>query len=52
MPGVMEALARHDQPVLRHEANAAAAALERAAGRLDDITLMAQQANAQRAESP
>jgi len=46
MPGVTEALTRHDLPVLRREANAVAAALERAARRLDDIAHLARQTNA------
>jgi len=50
MPGVTEAMAWHDQSVLRHEAVAVAAALQRAASRLDDIAHLARQTNASQVE--
>jgi N-acetylated-alpha-linked acidic dipeptidase len=46
MPGVSEALDRGDLPVLQREANSLAAALRRAAGHLDDIARLAQDAAA------
>jgi N-acetylated-alpha-linked acidic dipeptidase len=51
MPGVAEALTRHDQATLRHETNAVAAALDRAAIRLEDIARLARQVDAVPAES-
>jgi N-acetylated-alpha-linked acidic dipeptidase len=46
MPGVSEALDRGDLQVSQREANSLAAALRRAAGRLDDVARLAQDAPA------
>jgi N-acetylated-alpha-linked acidic dipeptidase len=44
LPGVSEALDRNDVAVLQHEAASLAAALHRAAARLDEVARLAQQA--------
>ncbi|MGA8142730.1 MAG: M28 family metallopeptidase [Candidatus Acidiferrales bacterium] len=49
MPGVNEALDRNDQATVRREADVLAAALGRAAARLDEITRLAQSAAGGRA---
>ena len=45
LPGVSESLDRNDSVALKREANSLAAALRRAASRLDDVTRLAQQSS-------
>ena len=47
-PGVTEALERRDSATLRHEADSLAAALTRAAARLDEVRAICAQATPQR----